>query len=77
MIPVQSSLFADRSVAVLGGTAGVGLETASQFAEQGARVVLLGHDHERGAAACEKIGLRARTLDQPLPFLLWSDQLKY
>jgi 2-hydroxycyclohexanecarboxyl-CoA dehydrogenase len=59
VIPVQSPLVADCSVAVLGGTAGVGLETASQFAEQGARVVLLGRDHERGAAACEKIALRA------------------
>jgi 2-hydroxycyclohexanecarboxyl-CoA dehydrogenase len=59
VITVQSSLFADCGVAVLGGTAGVGLETASQFAEQGARVVLLGRDRERGAAACEKIGLRA------------------
>ncbi len=59
MIPVPSSLLADCSVAVLGGTAGVGLETASQFAEQGARVVLLGRDHERGAAASEKIRLRA------------------
>ena len=59
MITVQPSLVADCSVAVLGGTGGVGLETASQFAEQGARVVLLGRDRERGAAACEKIGLRA------------------
>ena len=42
MITVQ--LVADCSVAVLGGTAGVGLETASQFADQGARVVLLGSD---------------------------------
>jgi NAD(P)-dependent dehydrogenase (short-subunit alcohol dehydrogenase family) len=56
---VQSSVVADCRVAVLGGTAGVGLETASQFAEQGARVVLFGRDHERGAAACEKVGLRA------------------
>jgi NAD(P)-dependent dehydrogenase (short-subunit alcohol dehydrogenase family) len=38
VISVQSSLIADCSVAVLGGTAGVGLETASQLAEQGARV---------------------------------------
>jgi 2-hydroxycyclohexanecarboxyl-CoA dehydrogenase len=59
VIPVQSSLFAGCGVAVLGGTAGVGLETACQFAEQGARVVLCGRDYERGAAACEKIGLRA------------------
>jgi NAD(P)-dependent dehydrogenase (short-subunit alcohol dehydrogenase family) len=57
VIPVH--VVADCRVAVLGGTAGVGLETASQFAEQGARVVLLGRDDERGAAACEKIGLRA------------------
>jgi 2-hydroxycyclohexanecarboxyl-CoA dehydrogenase len=56
---VQSALVADCGVAVLGGTAGVGLATASQFAEQGARVVLLGRNHERGAAACQKIHLRA------------------
>jgi NAD(P)-dependent dehydrogenase (short-subunit alcohol dehydrogenase family) len=51
-------LFTGCGVAVLGGSAGVGLETASQFVEQGARVVLLGRNHERGAAACEKIRLR-------------------
>ena len=39
-------------VIILGGTAGVGLETAAQFAAQGARVVLLGRNPERGAAAC-------------------------
>jgi NAD(P)-dependent dehydrogenase (short-subunit alcohol dehydrogenase family) len=43
---------------VLGGTAGVGLETATQFAENGARVVILGRNHERGAAACETIRAR-------------------
>jgi NAD(P)-dependent dehydrogenase (short-subunit alcohol dehydrogenase family) len=47
-------------VVVLGGTAGVGLETAAQFAEQGARVVLLGRNAERGASACEVIRSRAR-----------------
>ncbi|MCW2512870.1 MAG: family NAD(P)-dependent oxidoreductase [Mycobacterium sp.] len=51
--------FTDRSVAVLGGTAGVGLETATQFAERGARVALFGRDRERGAATCAKIALRA------------------
>jgi 2-hydroxycyclohexanecarboxyl-CoA dehydrogenase len=51
--------FAGCGVAVLGGTAGVGLETASQFVEQGARVVLLGRDHDRGAVACKKVRLRA------------------
>jgi NAD(P)-dependent dehydrogenase (short-subunit alcohol dehydrogenase family) len=62
---VQSALVADCGVAVLGGTAGVGLETASQFAEQGARVVLLGRNHERGAAVCHKIHLRAPLGDPP------------
>jgi NAD(P)-dependent dehydrogenase (short-subunit alcohol dehydrogenase family) len=42
VIPVQSSVVADCRVAVLAGTAGVGLETASQLTEQGARVVLPG-----------------------------------
>lgn len=58
MTSVSQSLFAGRGVAVLGGTAGVGLETASQFIEQGARVVLLGRNDERGAVACEKVRLR-------------------
>ena len=39
-------------VAILGGTAGVGLEAAVQFAEAGARVVLFGRNVERGTAAC-------------------------
>lgn len=47
-------------VALLGGTAGVGLETACQFAEQGARVVLQGRNRERGAAACDVVRSRAR-----------------
>lgn len=50
---------AGSGVAVLGGSAGVGLEAASQFAEQGATVVVLGRDNERGAAACEAIRRRA------------------
>jgi NAD(P)-dependent dehydrogenase (short-subunit alcohol dehydrogenase family) len=56
--PVPPLLFTDCGVAVLGGTAGVGLETAGQFVEQGARVVLLGRNRERGAVACEKIRVR-------------------
>jgi 2-hydroxycyclohexanecarboxyl-CoA dehydrogenase len=49
---------AQCGVMVLGGTAGVGLETASQFAEQGARVVVLGRNGRRGAAAVEAIRQR-------------------
>lgn len=50
-------------VVILGGTAGVGLETAAQFAEQSARVVLLGRNVERGAKACEFVRSRAPRAD--------------
>ncbi|TQL56006.1 SDR family NAD(P)-dependent oxidoreductase [Subtercola boreus] len=45
-------------VVVLGGTAGVGLETACQFAEEGARLVLLGRNAERGEAAVAAVRSR-------------------
>jgi NAD(P)-dependent dehydrogenase (short-subunit alcohol dehydrogenase family) len=50
---ISAKPFAERGVAILGGTAGVGLETAAQFAERGARVVVLGRDPQRGLRACE------------------------
>lgn len=50
-------------VVLLGGTAGVGLETASQFAEQGARVLLLGRNDERGATACAAVKARVPKAD--------------
>lgn len=46
---------AECGVVLLGGTAGVGLETAAQFAEQGARVVLLGRGAERGNSARDQV----------------------
>ncbi len=45
-------------VVVLGGTAGVGLESAKQFAEAGARVVILGRNDVRGIAACDAVRAR-------------------
>jgi len=53
----------DCGVVVLGGTAGVGLEAAVQFAEQKSRVVLLGRNTERGAAACTTVRARVRRAD--------------
>jgi NAD(P)-dependent dehydrogenase (short-subunit alcohol dehydrogenase family) len=50
-------------VVVLGGTAGVGLETAVQFAEHESRVVLIGRDDERGSAACEVVRGRVANAD--------------
>jgi NAD(P)-dependent dehydrogenase (short-subunit alcohol dehydrogenase family) len=45
-------------VLLLGGTAGVGLETAIHFASDGARVVLLGRNTDRGASAREVVRTR-------------------
>jgi 2-hydroxycyclohexanecarboxyl-CoA dehydrogenase len=41
-----------HGVVILGGTAGVGLETACQFAAQSARVIVIGRNPQRGATAC-------------------------
>lgn len=46
-------------VVVLGGTAGVGFETACQFAQQGSRVVLMGRNPGRGEGAREAVRSRA------------------
>ena len=42
-------------VVILGGTAGVGLETAAHFALAGSRIVLMGRKPERGNAACAAV----------------------
>jgi NAD(P)-dependent dehydrogenase (short-subunit alcohol dehydrogenase family) len=56
---MSSKAIAECGIVVLGGTAGVGLETAVQFAMQGARIALLGRNPERGAAACGVVRQRA------------------
>src|SRR6516165_1064308 len=62
--------FQGQVALLLGGTAGVGLETACRFAERGARaVVLLGRDHGRGAAACEIVRARNATPAPSVAFL--------
>lgn len=45
----RSDLFADRHIAVTGGTSGIGLEIAVRFAELGADVVALGSREQPGA----------------------------
>ena len=47
---------ADSTVAITGGTSGVGLAAARQFAAAGVtRIALLGRDEQRGRAACEAV----------------------
>lgn len=54
----------DRAgVAILGGTAGVGLASAIAFALAGARLVLLGRNEGRGSAACEAVRAQAPAAD--------------
>lgn len=51
-------------VALLGGTAGVGLEAACRFAEGGAHgVFLIGRDAARGKRACATVHERAPGTD--------------
>jgi NAD(P)-dependent dehydrogenase (short-subunit alcohol dehydrogenase family) len=47
---------ASKFCIVTGGTAGIGLVTARRLAERGARVLIIGRDPARGAAAARAIG---------------------
>ncbi len=53
---------ADRSFAVTGGTAGLGLAVARALVAEGARVVVASRTPERVAAAVDALGERARGL---------------
>jgi 2-hydroxycyclohexanecarboxyl-CoA dehydrogenase len=52
---------------ILGGTAGVGLETAVHFARQRSRLALLGRNEDRGRGACEHV--RERVPDAVAQFV--------
>src|SRR5712675_142804 len=56
---MEAKALSDCGVIVLGGTAGVGFEAAARFAEEGARVAVIGRHSERGAIACAKLRVRA------------------
>ena len=51
-----------RHVAVLGGSAGIGLETARLLAGRGARVTIGGRNHDRLDAAVKQLGDRAQAV---------------
>ena len=52
---MQEKTLSECRVLVLGGTAGVGLETAAQFALRGAHVAVLGRNTTRGELACSTL----------------------
>jgi NAD(P)-dependent dehydrogenase (short-subunit alcohol dehydrogenase family) len=55
--------FENRHVAVLGGSAGIGLETARRLAAAGARVTIGARNRERLEAAARSIGERATPVE--------------
>jgi NAD(P)-dependent dehydrogenase (short-subunit alcohol dehydrogenase family) len=56
ILQMSDTKIGDRHVAVLGGSAGIGLETARLLAARGARVTIGGRDRDRLAAAAKQIG---------------------
>ncbi len=46
----------DRTVVVIGGSAGIGLQTARRARAEGADVILTGRDHDRLARAASQVG---------------------
>jgi NAD(P)-dependent dehydrogenase (short-subunit alcohol dehydrogenase family) len=60
----ESTTLAGQVVVVMGGSAGIGLETARQAGAAGARVVITGRDRERLEKAAAEVGAEsALTLD--------------
>jgi NAD(P)-dependent dehydrogenase (short-subunit alcohol dehydrogenase family) len=51
------------TVVVIGGTSGIGLETARQAHDAGAKVVVTGRDQARLTAVRDELGVAAATLD--------------
>lgn len=56
--PPRRGRLLDQTVVVIGGSAGIGLETAREARIEGADVLLVGRDADRLAAAAEEVGAR-------------------
>lgn len=51
-IPIGN--YTNKTIVVVGGNSGIGLQAAIESAKQGANVILISRSTERGLAACEK-----------------------
>lgn len=49
----------NKTAVITGGTTGIGFATAKQFLEEGARVIVMGQNEERLAAAAKELGPNA------------------
>ena len=54
-----------QTVVVIGGSSGIGLETARRARAEGADVILTGRDPERLQHAAQEVGARARRPSTP------------
>ncbi len=58
----RDDLFAGRVAFVAGGTSGINLGIAKRFVELGARVALIGRNHEKGQQAARSIGSESQCM---------------
>ncbi|GAA5023737.1 SDR family oxidoreductase [Kitasatospora paranensis] len=70
-VPVRTPELLGRTVVVIGGSAGIGFETARRARAEGAEVVLVGRDPGRLERAADELGaLRTAAFDATVPAAL-------
>jgi NAD(P)-dependent dehydrogenase (short-subunit alcohol dehydrogenase family) len=69
-VPEHRPALAGQTVVVIGGSAGIGLETARQARAAGAAVVVTGRDPDRLGAAAAELGARSIAFDATDPAAL-------
>ena len=65
----------NKTAVITGGTTGIGLASAQQFIQEGARVIITGRSEERLAQAVETLGVNAISVKADASDLADLDQL--